>query len=257
MLKIETVPTGGYAIIGDIHGQTDLLKQVSELIDPYTVRFVVQDQLDKGPAVRETMLFSKEIGAIALADNHSWITGNALLFDEIKDYIWLRGWYNHLEDNTLESFGLVKTGNPARDATALKHTLAEDDLLPYVLETAPYLEPEEDDFIAVHAGLTPVTWEIQKQELDECTPIAKRPEAAPQQVFDDDHFSHSSSEIVYPGVTNKVVVTGHSHLTLPRSDRITDGGKRVRIASNLLLGEPLFVYLTQTGEILEVPQRTP
>jgi hypothetical protein len=69
MSKLLSPPENGYAIVGDIHGRADLLLRATELIDPATTRFVVQDMLDKGPEVRKSLQIAQDIGAIALADN--------------------------------------------------------------------------------------------------------------------------------------------------------------------------------------------
>lgn len=244
---------GGYAIIGDLHGHADLLLRATEIIDPSVVRFVVQDILDKGPEVKTTLEIARDIGAIGLACNHGWACANALHFPEHQDHMWLRGWSHNYQRNTLESFGLVQTGDARRDAANLRAIVETEGLERFFFGSFPYIEPDSGDFIAIHAGLTDDPWELQKRELDRFNSMPARYEAAPDQIFDDD-YSLSNSDTAFRAATDKIVVTGHSHYHLSASERVTDGGKRIRVASQLHAGDPLFIYLTKSHEIVQIDQ---
>lgn len=256
MIVHRKTTEGGYAIVGDLHGHAELLKRATEIVDPTMVQFVVQDILDKGPEVRGCLMFAKDIGAMALADNHNWVCGNALLYEETGAYGWLRSWYTSIEKDTLSSFGIKRSGNAARDATSLRARLEEDGLLHFVLDTSLYIEPEDDGFIAIHAGILPISWALQKKELDKFAVPTERWKVTPKQVFDERDFTYSTSNRVSADVTEKKVITGHNHLSLTPEERVTGEGRRIRLASKLYAGEPLYIYLTQTSEIIEVPQHT-
>lgn len=254
MSKLLSPPENGYAIVGDIHGRADLLLRATELIDPATTRFVVQDMLDKGPEVRRTLQVAQEIGSIALADNHGWVCANALSYPEHGERLWLDGWYRRYEDATLESFGIARSGYAARDAQRLRERLEDNGLLSLVFEATPYLEPADDSFIAIHGGLLPgLPWPIQKQSLDATTQPSQRWQHAPEQIFDDGH-KLSMSTVVPVMVTTKRLITGHSHFSATAEQRITNHGQRIRLGSRLGRGEPLFIYLTKSQEIITIEQ---
>lgn len=252
MVTAHSEVDGGYAIVGDLHGRADLLLRATEVIDPTATRFVVQDAFDKGSDVRETLLVARDIGAIGLACNHSWVTGNALDFPRHQNNHWLQGWHKGYQSRTLASFGLVETGDARRDAANLRSAIEADGLESFLFGTVPYLEPTGDDFIAIHAGLTDEPWDKQKQQLDEFTYMPARYEAAPDQIFDED-YSLSTSDTVPPGaLTKKIVVTGHHHASLTAPERLTDNGRRVRLGSRLIDSEPLYIYLTETHELVAI-----
>lgn len=247
-------PENGYAIVGDIHGRVDLLERATQLVDPTDTQFVVQDILDKGPEVRQTLLLARDIGATVLADNHGWVCANAITYSEHGERLWLDGWYRRYEVATLESFGIFRSGNAARDAQHLYQRMAEDGLLALLLNTAPYIEPENDDFIAVHGGLlASVPWVVQRTDLRQASQAGQRWQSAPVQIFDDAH-QLSTALTTQAKVTTKRLITGHNHFTATAAERITDHGNRVRLGSRLGKGDPLFIYLTKTKEMLTVEQ---
>lgn len=175
-------------------------------------------------------------------------------YPEHGERLWLDGWYRHYEDSTLESFSIPRSGHAVRDAQRLREQLENDGLWSLIFETTPYLEPTGDDFIAVHGGLLPgVPWDTQKVRLDVTAYSGQRWQYAPEQIFDDGHLLSMSASIS-PGVTSKRVITGHSHCWLGVAERMTDTGRRIRLASRLWHGDPLFIYLTKSQEIITIEQ---
>lgn len=106
---------------------------------------------------------------------------------------------------------------------------------------------ETDDFIAIHAGLTSESWSKQKEDLIK----AQKTFEAPVQIVDDPIFTLSRRQEAFE-VTEKVVITGHSHIV--PGPRVTALGKRVRLASQLNIGEPLHVWQSWDGQIKSFDQ---
>ena len=118
----------------------------------------------------------------------------------------------------------------------------------------PYYET--DKFIATHAGLTPdVPWQKQMQELEMVALDVLQgiySETPPQ------WFSFSNANYPYgnKSVSYKTIISGHSHnLPVNSSDRITDYGRRVRLASHLNYPDrhPLDIWQDWDGGIITVP----
>ncbi len=104
---------------------------------------------------------------------------------------------------------------------------------------------ETDEFIGIHAGLTPYkSWEKQKQDLAKVKGTFNE---AKQLVDYSDHRLSKRQKAF--AVTDKIVLTGHTHKVV--GERITDQGKRVRLASRLYAGQPLHVWQSWDKEIKE------
>lgn len=103
---------------------------------------------------------------------------------------------------------------------------------------------ETDEFIGIHAGLTTKDWEKQKKDLSK----VKGTFAETRQIVDypDHRLSKRKKAFV---ATDKTVITGHTHKI--KGPRVTDCGRRVRLASQLFAGQPLFVWESWTKEVKE------
>lgn len=104
---------------------------------------------------------------------------------------------------------------------------------------------ETDEFIGIHAGLTHYkNWEKQKHDLAK---VKGTFDEARQLVdYPDNRLSKRKKAFA---ATDKIVVTGHDHKI--KGERITDCGKRVRLASQLYAGQPLAVWQSWDREIKE------
>lgn len=280
-MTVDQQPT---VIIPDLHGNDQKLERTVEHFGQ-DMRYVITGDFIDGPRTKETVELIKEMatcmGAIVLDANHEWTL--KAVFDETnpvyqrhwQDDIWRRRTaegYAGYERGTLTSYGIdVKMPNHLA-AQALKETMDNLGHLEILRGAQPYLEAP--DFIAVHAGLTEEPWseEQQKSPSDDVSPyvfqknqldaIAKasgnpRFSSEPVQIFDTrDRVRKvpkiASNERVLTDIGNRVLVTGHSHMSIPANERITDEGKRVRLASKLRDGEPLYVYTTWDKQVVAI-----
>lgn len=261
-----TEQTEKIAVIPDLHGRADLLQAAHRRYGDIGY-VILGDIIDGEPQVKQAIDIAKDIGAVLLKGNHEWTMLAALneRDEEVRrtwqNQMWLAGMY---EKGTLKSYGVKRY--PERDDTAkaTKEVLAEVGHMNYLANAPLYFEGP--DFIVVHAGLTKWSWlgtenilYSQKKELEKTQELTKENNftAVPPQVFDDpEHNLALSSSPEAFVATGKTVITGHAHLTLPAEERLTAGGKRVRLASHLNNGEVLFVWESWTGNVVAIEQNS-
>jgi hypothetical protein len=96
---------------------------------------------------------------------------------------------------------------------------------------------------------------MQRDYLDELHTLTVHPsytfEDLPRQISD---RSLAESIVVPADIRNKVIVSGHIHVSAGADQRSsqTPYGTRVHLASNLSLGEPLYVYESWSASVVEI-----
>lgn len=160
------------------------------------------------------------------------------------------------ERGTLSSYGVDPRLPNEAAADALRNAMDSAGHLALLNSAELYFET--DEYIVVHAGLSTTPWMVQRKELDTYRQMVANRDysAAPEQVFDtsDAHnktHKHSTQAEAFDA-TDKIVITGHAHSHLNESERVTADGKRVRLASKLAIGMPLYVWQSWDGKVVAI-----
>jgi len=157
---MPSVPTridGPVAVIGDVHGQTDKLRQIisqlARLPDIHRRWIVfIGDLVDRGPDPAGTVNLYCDLAK--QHDRVTWLCGNhelammgSLGFINAPDYIDFAGrWLNHYDSHTT----FASYGVPHKDLAALKEALPEEHRR--LMSDLPW-SIEHHDYLFVHAGL--------------------------------------------------------------------------------------------------------
>lgn len=148
---------GPVAVIGDVHGQTDKLRQIigqlSRLPDIHRRWIVfIGDLVDRGPDPAGTVdlycdLSKNHEFVTWLCGNHELAMAGTLGLFEKPDYVdFEKRWTNHYDSHTtFESYGV-----PHRDVEALQKALPDEHRR--LLSDLPW-SIEHRDYLFVHAGL--------------------------------------------------------------------------------------------------------
>lgn len=248
-------------VISDLHGQ--IQKLISVLMhygNDYGYIFN-GDVIDRGPDSKGTLEVIQSMGnaATLLTGNHEWVLRAALgdidslRRDMWRDEVWLNpSTKRRLESRMLESYGVV-TDRPNEElAKELRYKMQQTGHLA-LLETAG-MYYENEDLLVLHAGPDDSrSWQSQRKDLDTFETLARNG------IFDDEPrqlFDFKLSNVAQPpkDIYNKTLITGHTHLRIAEKGRIWWGStihrpSRVRLASHMKGGDPLFVYETDTLEV--------
>lgn len=148
---------GPVAVIGDVHGQTDKLRQIinqlARLPDIHNRWIVfIGDLVDRGPDPAGTVSMYCDLAknhdkVTLLCGNHELAMAGSLKLFKKPDYVEFEGrWLNHYDSQTtFESYGVAH-----RDMEGLKNALPEEHRL--LLADLPW-SIEHRDYLFVHAGL--------------------------------------------------------------------------------------------------------
>ena len=158
--EMASVPTridGPVAVIGDVHGQTELLRQLigqlAKLPDIHKRWIVfIGDLVDRGPDPAGTVqlfcdLVQQHEKVTWLCGNHELAMAGTLGLINAPEYIDFRGrWTQHYDsETTFESYGVAPN-----DVEGLKTALPEEHKR--LLSDLPW-RIEHRDYLFVHAGL--------------------------------------------------------------------------------------------------------
>lgn len=137
-------------VVGDIHGEFDLLIDELEKVDFNTdedTLFSVGDLVDRGPKSIEALYYLRQPWFKAVRGNHEQMTIDAGgRFCHVQNG---GGWYNELDENTQNK---VKAAFRA---------------LPYIIE---FDSPSGRSIGVVHAGFYPRKWENLEKIIEEAKP---------------------------------------------------------------------------------------
>lgn len=235
-----------YSVIPDSHGEYERIAPVIDALASSTDVFLFLGDVMNGPDCARLIQLIRGLGdnAITLAGNHEWAYRNALSAgDGPPTAVWRDKIWPGYEAGTLESYGLKRTRDWSDNAARLREAMAERGDLAWLEQLPPYLETA--GFVAVHAGPDPAkSWQPQAAELRAADLPAARREHEPAPIFDR-HFARVAD--LPASVDKRPFVTGHAHLDLPAAARI--GQRRIRLASNLATGQPLFVWNSCRGDV--------
>lgn len=238
--------TARYSVIPDTHGQYERVAPVIDVLEPDTDIYVFLGDVLNGPDTAKLIELIRSLGdrAVAITGNHEWIYRNALsLEDEPTVEVWRDEVWPGYERGTLESYGVKYGPDWAENAVDLREAMHETGDLEWLNGLPPFVETS--GFIAVHAGPDPGTpWERQAAELCAAASVSARLTEEPPQIFSGEFAKNGN---VPSAVDERIFVTGHAHLRLSARDRV--GQRRVRLASNLLAGDPLYVWDSATQTV--------
>lgn len=148
---------GPVAVIGDVHGQTDKLRQIiaqlAKVPDIHRRWIVfIGDLVDRGPDPAGTISLycelAKQHGKVTwVCGNHELAMAGSLGLFEKPDYVDFEGrWLNHYDSHTtFESYGV-----PHKDLDGLRAALPEEHRR--LLSDLPW-SVEHSGYLFVHAGL--------------------------------------------------------------------------------------------------------
>ena len=259
-----------FVVFSDLHGRADLLEACYKRYGD-TVTYISGGDAIDAPEhgnVKASIDLLQNIGSICLYGNHEWVLGAAMHNpDEYSRNIWSYMWSKY-HKGVLGSYGL-KEPSPAKPykdfdymsaALELKDAIAEAGHMQFFDNLKPYVET--DDFIVVHGGLTHDTWDGksgQKSKLDavggasqSAARTRRQWDAEPVQIFDPRYTL--ANRLILPHGLEKKVITGHAHSSENYISRVSDDGKRIRLAGAVGLGMPLYVYESWTGGVVPIYQ---
>lgn len=157
MASVPTRIDGPVAVIGDVHGQTDKLRQIIgylSTIPNISRRWIVfiGDLVDRGPDPAGTVQLYCDLArqhdrVTWLCGNHELAMAGSLELIKTPDFVDFRGrWLGHYDsETTFESYGVEHGDLKAlRDALPDEHARLMSDL-PWGIE--------HSDYLFVHAGL--------------------------------------------------------------------------------------------------------
>lgn len=162
------------------------------------------DLFDRGPEIRGLLNLGMDLakdGHIFIRGNHEEVTDHVLTVDDNQDF-WLDLWfYSNHQDQTLESFGLSEydyyTDNLPQAASDLAKAMTPEERA-FIANLPYYYEDERQ--ILVHASVLPdVSWEKQKQKLDNWN---RNTRTMPEQLWQNCKY--------LPKDLNKQVISGHN-----------------------------------------------
>lgn len=242
-MEFDPASVDKYLVIPDLHGQSDKLYAV---INHYRAEapqlLSLGDVLDGGINPRDCVQMLIDEGAVILSANHEW-TALAAMQSTNNQSVWQRIWLGRYQRKTLESYAVRSSEYVAME---LREKMRELGHLAFLNSALPYFETPE--FIAVHAGLTDEPWEDQKAYLDAANAdcLAGDYDSEAEQIFDLD-FVLSTQDTTT--ATDKLVVSGHAHNRTTSINNYPENN-RLRLASKMSAGLPLFVWESWTGKIV-------
>jgi len=259
-----------YVVFSDLHGRAGLLEACYKRYGNTVMYISGGDAIDapEHGNVKTTIELLQNIGAVCLYGNHEWVLGAAMHNpDEYSRKAWSYTWSGY-HRGVLGSYGLqepspvksYKDFNYMSAALELKDAITGAGHMQFFDNLKPYVEAS--DFIVVHGGLTHDTWDGkrgQKSELDSVSGPTKSAartrrqwDSEPVQIFDP-HYT-LSTRLVLPHGPAKKVITGHAHSSESSITRVTDNGKRIRLAGPVTEGAPLYMYESWTGGVVPIYQ---
>lgn len=250
-----------YVVISDLHASIQKLVEVLKHYGNDYDYIFNGDLIDRGRDSKSTLEIVRSMGdaAIVLTGNHEWVLRAALTDAdpqrraEWRDYMWLGPSAKRcMESRMLESYGVVTDKSNEHIAKTLRQRMYDAGHLELIENSLMYFENEE--LLVIHAGTdNGRTWQNQRADLDTARSLAQNHifQDEPGQIFD---FKYSDVTMPPRDIWNKTLITGHTHLRKGAEDRIWWGNRanhptRVRLASHLVAGDPLFVYETDSQEI--------
>ncbi len=257
-----------YVVFSDLHGRVGLLEACYKRYGESVTYISGGDAVDapEHGNVRATIELLLGIGARCLYGNHEWVLAASMYCDDDESrQAWAYTWGGY-QRGVLASYGLdepspvsSKSYKYLSAATELKEAIAAEGHTAFFDGLRPYYETEH--FLVVHAGLTEVPWSAgknsQKAWLDtvgatvtSARRTARQWNAEPAQVFDPTYTL--STSIVAPEFLEKTLITGHAHNSETSVTRVSDNGRRVRLAGVVVENAPLYVYESWTGGVVPV-----
>lgn len=154
---LDPPPAGeGIAVVGDIHGRRDRLNRVLQQIPEKRTLVFLGDYIDRGPdsrAVVERLIqLGRERSCVPLCGNHE-----DMLLDALSDAYAgaVSDWLANGGDATLRSYGVSSTRRLAEELP--------DDHWSFFQDLQEHWET--DDYIFVHAGISPDGPELTDRDM--------------------------------------------------------------------------------------------
>ncbi len=257
--------TADSVVFTDLHAQVDALERLYSFYGDNVRYLSGGDEID-GPDTLATLDMMRDMGVRRVDGNHTLVT-KAVVYERDPDARagWCDAWrptdpaYRPIEYKTLASYGIDPALPNDEAAAALRQRWEETGHGDFLRGNALYIETEE--FIVVHAGLLNYAWSDQRRHLDHIRRQHMRGDYSstpePEQVFDvfdrtAKKYRLATQTEAFAAATGKIVITGHVHTHEGADSRTTADGKRVRLASRLALGEPLFVWQSWDHQVIAI-----
>jgi predicted phosphodiesterase len=229
-------------VLTDSHGHADYLRAITRKYKDSVDRYVVNgDILACGEKPRETMELISQYDMTLNLGNHDVLFQAGVTIANPEQRSQLQ--YSCEKDfgrlallRFAHSYRVEESDNKEIMIERIVEKMQKKSHWQRLADAALYFEHPR--FIAIHAGLTDHSWDEQRRTLQEKSLTMKTGafDEIPEQITS---FKLANRQERFTA-TDKIVVTGHSHT--PTGARVTDGGKRVRLASKPWLGEAMYVW---------------
>lgn len=249
-------------VIGDLHGYYEPFEEAVDYYGDTPDGYLVNgDLIGAGPSTARVLGIAQDVDAdINIGNWELYLLAGMLHKDEeTRQRIQKTARVFSDEKGVLSaiarSYGIAtKVTTHGEKIERLKEAMLEKGHLQMLARAAMYFEGR--DFIVVHAGLTDTGWLLQKQEMFYAREdLLKNTGKEDEEEYDEPpqitSLSLARQQEAFRG-SHKIVVTGHTHM--PRGDRITANGARVRLGSRLELREPLHAWQSWDGGLREFSQ---
>lgn len=258
-----------YVVFSDLHGRHELLENCLKKYGQ-DVAYVSNGDAINSPRfgnAKKSVQLLLDIGAVGIYGNHEWTLSASINEpSEEERGLWVQHIWPHYHRHMLGAYGLKdlplapKTNQAMESMKNLKEAIYASGHNKFYENLKFY--HETDEFLAIHAGISShVPWhgtDGQKERLDNLSVKSTSQvswSSGPVQVFDTPGFDLSNS-LEVPEFFDKVLITGHSHTSEKADTRVTDNGKRVRLAGELVEESPLFVWESWTCLVVPIHPNT-
>lgn len=240
------------SVLTDIHSYYEPSMHAIETELEHGNTVVIAGDIIDGPDTKRVVEHIRSLGerVVCIAGNHEWVLRNALSKSAFAgawyDQLWAKYHYG-----TMESYGVVPSDSWADNAVRLRDAMDSNGHYQW-LNDLPALY-ENPELAVVHAGPLPhISWAQQVPQLEEISEAEEeRLTSLPPQLFDINLAGMSRTPA---SVDSRLFVSGHLHLHAPTSARI--GERRIRLASKVHQGAPLYAWRHDEQRIITYPGTT-
>lgn len=248
-MRLETCDT---IVFSDLHAQAVRSEPVFKYYGEDVRKISAGDAID-GEDTKALLELFGEYNVLHVKGNHEIVTEAVMQeVDEDNRAFWQSRWrhndsrYHQYERHMLRSYGIDEKLRNPEAAEELKEKMKQIGHLSLLNQAKLYYET--DDYIIIHGGLTDEPWEEQRSQIDKASIqiMLGNYSEVPNQTMDE-NFKLSNSN--YVTATDKKLITGHTHLDRT-AERMSDNGRRIKLASKLAIGAPLYVWQSWDNKIV-------
>ena len=247
-------------IVSDLHAHVGKIELLEEHY-PGVRKIITGDSVD-GENTARFLQAAGEIGALLAWGNHEWVLSAVLQAkNQFEHEQYANRWrhndsqYNTYEHNLLKSYGVAERQSNQQAIERLYKIMWRSGHLDLLNSAQLYYETP--DFIGIHAGITRQPWSEQCAELDAIKLQTDQFDYSnpPIQIFDEyvAGFGYALADTKDDfEATDKIVISGHSHINASEAERVSASGRRVRLASRLAIGAKMYVWQSWDQQVVAI-----